>query len=102
MLIDTSSAIAACQMNRHIDLKDFPIYAILTDSFNWHFIAYDGAQNQFFLDEAITIPDRAGSDGLLYLRAMINSEFSYYFCCANPSDYFQSVTESSACSYKAL
>ena len=32
--------IAACQMNRRIDIRDFAIYAVLTDTKQWEFLAY--------------------------------------------------------------
>ena len=47
-LINEYIVIAAYQMNCRIDLKDFPIYAILTDGIRWHFL-HTMAQRRSFM-----------------------------------------------------
>ncbi|KIM83241.1 hypothetical protein PILCRDRAFT_7198 [Piloderma croceum F 1598] len=62
---------SACQMNRRIDIQDFAIYAVLTDTKQWEFLAYDGAQRKFYRDEPISLSGPPLEDHWLYIRRMV-------------------------------
>ena len=66
--------IAACQMNRRIDIRDFAIYAVLTDTKQWEFLAYDGAKQKFYRDEPISLYGRPLEDHWLYIRSMVGGK----------------------------
>ena len=56
-------------MNRRIDIQDFAIYAVLTDTKQWEFLAYDGARQKFYRDEPISLSGRPLKDHWLYTEA---------------------------------
>lgn len=65
-------------MNRRIDIQDFAIYAVLTDTKQWEFLAYDGAQQKFYRDEPISLSGRPLEDHWLYIRSMVQGKLLSY------------------------
>ena len=61
-------------MNRRIDIQDFAIYAVLTDTKQWEFLAYDGAEQKFYRDEPINLSGRPLEDHWLYIRSMVQGK----------------------------
>jgi hypothetical protein len=61
-------------MNRRIDIQDFAIYAVLTDTKQWEFLAYDGAQQKFYRDEPISLSGRPLEDHWLYIKSMVQGK----------------------------
>ena len=68
-------------MNRRIDIEDFAIYAVLTDTKQWEFLAYDGAQHcqqKFYRDEPISLSGQPLEDHWLYIRFMVQGKLLSY------------------------
>ena len=61
-------------MNRRIDIRDTTIYAVLTDTKQWEFLAYDGAQQKFYRDEPMCLSGQPLEDHWLYIRSMIQGK----------------------------
>ena len=60
-------------MNRRIDIQNFAIYAVLTDTKQWEFLAY-GVQQKFYRDQPISLSGRPLEDHWLYIRSMVQGK----------------------------
>jgi len=58
-------------MNCRIDIQDFAIYAVLTDTKQWEFHAYDGGKRKFYTDEPINLSGQPLEDHWLYIKKMV-------------------------------
>ena len=61
-------------MNRRNDIKDFIFYAVLTDTKQWEFLAYDGARRKFYRDEPISLAGQPLEDHWLYIKSMVQGK----------------------------
>jgi len=78
-------------MNCRIDIQDFAIYAVLTDTKQWEFHAYDGGKRKFYTDEPINLSGQPLEDHWLYIKKMVGLQQNLRHDFAGLYQYAQSI-----------
>lgn len=58
-------------MNRRIDINDFTIYAMLTDTKRFEFFAYNGEKREFYRDKNIHLSGETLGNNWEYITSMV-------------------------------